>query len=161
MTIGIDLHLRVLALIAAVFCANSLSADTCAPDRVSVRTAGTAVDFNVELAATPEKRARGLMFREEMASDAGMLFVYEYPQRAVFWMKNTLIPLDMIFVDRAGTVRGVHAEAVPGDLTPIDGGRDVFAVLEINGGLAATHGIVPGSALRHPVFSGGPAIWPC
>ncbi len=101
------------------------------------------------------------MFRESLPRGAGMLFVYETPRRASFWMKNTLIPLDMIFVDQAGTVISVHHRAIPGDLTPIEGGTGIFAVLEINGGLAQRYGIAPGTQLRHPVFSAGPAIWPC
>ena len=90
-----------------------------------------------------------------------MLFVYERPQRAVFWMKNTFIPLDMIFTDKAGTVTRVHEGAIPGDLTPIEGGDSVYAVLEINAGLAERYAIRPGSQMRHEVFSQGPAIWPC
>ncbi len=76
-----------------------------------------------------------------MAKSAGMLFLYEQPQRAVFWMKNTLIPLDMIFADATGVVRHVHANAIPHDETGIDGGADILAILEINGGLAARLGI--------------------
>ena len=119
------------------------------------------VRFDVELALTPQDRSRGLMFREAMPSRAGMLFVYERPQAVSFWMKNTLIPLDMIFLDQTGTVTHVHQGAVPGDLTPIHGGDSVFAVLEINAGLAARYGITPGTQMRHKVFSQGPAIWPC
>ena len=72
---------------------------------------------------------QGLMFRESMPMSAGMLFVYEEPRRASFWMKNTLISLDMIFADATGTVRRVHEGAVPGDLTPIPGGADILFVL--------------------------------
>ena len=90
-----------------------------------------------------------------------MLFIYEEPQLLAFWMRNTLIPLDMIFVDRFGEVQKVHSNAVPLDETPIDGGRDVLAVLEINGGLAARLGIEPGTELRHPAFDQAEAAWPC
>jgi uncharacterized protein len=96
-----------------------------------------------------------------MATSAGMLFVYDKPQRASFWMKNTLIPLDMIFADPQGRVTAVHADAVPGDTTPIDGGMGVQLILEINGGLAARMGIVPGAELRHPAIAQGAAVWPC
>lgn len=116
--------------------------------------------FNVEVADDGEERAQGLMFREKMARSSGMLFIYPAPQRASFWMKNTLIPLDMIFTDGSGRVTRVHSNAVPGDLTPIDGGEGVVAVLEINGGLAARMGIAPGAELRHPSF-GDAAAWPC
>nr|WP_233352325.1 DUF192 domain-containing protein [Pseudogemmobacter humi] len=121
---------------------------------------GMRQSFIVELAETPEARARGLMHRESLAPDAGMLFVYETPRRAEFWMKDTLIALDMVFADPAGLVTHVHENAVPGDLTPIPGGEGVKFVLEINGGLARRAGIVPGSQLRHPVI-GKDALWPC
>ncbi len=133
----------------------------CRADQVELRGDWGQAQFSIELADTPQARGRGLMFRETLPRGAGMLFVYERPQRAAFWMKNTLIPLDMIFADRSGRVTRVHGGAVPGDLTPIDGGAGVFAVLEINGGLAARYGIAPGTVMRHPVFSGGPAAWPC
>ncbi len=90
-----------------------------------------------------------------------MLFVFDPPQRVAFWMKNTLIPLDMIFIDETGAVSSVHEGAIPGDLTPIEGGDSVFAVLEINAGLAARYGIKAGTQMRHEIFSQGPAIWPC
>ena len=78
--------------------------------------------FNVEVADDPKERERGLMFVTEMPFSAGMLFVYEEPRRAVFWMKNTLIPLDMIFMDPSGVVTHIHENAIPRDLTGIDGG---------------------------------------
>jgi hypothetical protein len=89
-----------------------------------------------------------------------MLFVYESPRRAQFWMKNTLIPLDMIFADATGTVTRIHSGAIPGDLTPIDGGEGVAFVLEINGGLAERLGLGPGAELRHPAIGPG-AAWSC
>ncbi len=88
-----------------------------------------------------------------------MLFVYEAPKRAQFWMKNTLIPLDMIFADSTGRVTRVHSDAVPQDETVIDGGEGVQYVLEINGGLAARLGIAPGALMRHPAIAG--AAWAC
>lgn len=133
----------------------------CRADAVDLRGDWGQIRFSVELADTPQERSRGLMFREHLPRGAGMLFVYERPRRATFWMKNTLIPLDMIFADRTGRVTRVHAGAVPGDLTAIDGGAGVFAVLEINGDLAQRYGIGPGTVMRHPVFAGGPAAWPC
>ena len=101
------------------------------------------------------------MFREKMATSAGMLFVFPKPKHAQFWMKNTLIPLDMIFADATGVVTRVQSNAVPKDLTPIDGGQDVAFVLEINGGLAKRMGIAAGSKMRHPAINQAEAIWPC
>ncbi|MFM1861703.1 MAG: DUF192 domain-containing protein [Gemmobacter sp.] len=133
----------------------------CRPDTVELRGPWGQARFAIELADDPAERARGLMFRESLPQSSGMLFVYEAPQRATFWMKNTLIPLDMVFLDPAGRVLGVHAMARPGDETIIDGGPGVLGVLEINGGLAARLGIAEGSELRHPAFAAGPAAWPC
>ncbi len=133
----------------------------CAPDVVDLRGPSGQQRFTVELADDGAERAQGLMFREKMASGAGMLFVYDAPQRASFWMKNTLIPLDMIFLDETGRVTRVHSNAIPGDTTPIDGGNDVRFVLEINGGLAQRMGITEGSELRHPSVPQDRAAWPC
>lgn len=117
--------------------------------------------FAIEIADTPRERSLGLMHRKSMARRAGMLFVYETPQPASFWMKNTLIELDMLFADKTGRITRIHHRAIPGDLTPVSGGQEVYAVLEINGGLARSYGITAGSVLQHPVFAQGPPAWPC
>ena len=147
------------AAIAACAAAQSVAA-ACSDAQVFLRGDWGQARFSVEVADDANERAQGLMFREHIASSAGMLFVYERPQPVSFWMRNTLIPLDMIFIDRAGVVKRVHSNAVPLDETPIPGGNDIFAVLEINGGLAEQMGIVVGSELRHPAF-GAEAAWPC
>ncbi len=136
-------------------------AAACSETAIDLRGPGGTQRFNIELADDGAERAQGLMFRDSMPSSAGMLFVYDAPQRASFWMKNTLIPLDMIFADETGRVTRVHANAVPGDTTPIDGGNDVRFVLEINGGLAKRLGIVPGAEMRHPSIPQDGAIWSC
>jgi len=115
--------------------------------------------FSVEVADDPGERAQGLMHRESMPVSAGMLFVYPRPREVRFWMRNTLIPLDMIFADGRGVVVKVHDSAVPGDLTSIPGGDQVQFVLEINGGMAGMLGISEGAELRHP--SVRRAAWPC
>ncbi|NJM83422.1 MAG: DUF192 domain-containing protein [Tabrizicola sp.] len=152
------------ALIAVTLCGMAEAAfaeAACAPERVDLRWQDGRESFSVELADEPAERSRGLMFRESMDLSAGMLFVYESPRRAQFWMKNTLIPLDMVFADATGLVTRVHANAVPGDETPIDGGANVLYVLEINAGLAAKLGIAPGAELRHPSIAPAMAVWPC
>jgi uncharacterized membrane protein (UPF0127 family) len=133
----------------------------CAPDRLDLRWDGGSESFAVEVADDVEERAQGLMFRTELAPASGMLFVYEAPRQVAFWMKNTLIPLDMVFADATGTVTRVHEGAVPGDLTPIDGGEGVQFVLEINAGLAGKLGIGPGTVLRHPAIPAASAAWSC
>lgn len=150
-------RLAVLAIVLG--CAGPVFAD-CDAGRVDLRGDWGMARFSVEVADDPNERSVGLMRRELMPRSAGMFFVYEQPQRAVFWMKNTLIPLDMIFMDETGVVTRVHENAVPLDLTGIEGGDGVQFVLEINGGLAGRLGISEGSELRHPSLGGG-AAWSC
>ena len=138
----------------------ALAAPPCTPGRVDIRWDGGGESFAVEVADDAVGRAQGLMFRESLDPGAGMLFVYDGPRRVSFWMKNTLIPLDMVFADGAGRVTAVHSMAQPLDETPIDGGEGVRFVLEINGGLAGRLGLAPGAELRHPAI-GPDAAWPC
>lgn len=135
-------------------------ADTCRQDTVYLRGDWGQARFSVDVADTEATRARGLMSRADLPTSSGMLFVYPTPREVGFWMKNTLIPLDMIFVGVDGVVRLVHHNAVPHDRTVIPGGDGVLAVLEINGGLARAMGISPGSEMRHPAF-GEYANWAC
>ncbi len=153
--------MRSLLIGICLLWAGQAAAEVCANDRVSLRGDWGQAEFSVEIVDTPETRARGLMYRQQMARRAGMLFIYETPRIASFWMKNTLIPLDMLFADKSGRITRVHHQAIPGDLTSIDGGANVYAVLEINGGLAKSYGIMTGSVMRHPAFANGPAAWPC
>ncbi len=152
--------LPVLAAFLFVLFASAAQA-ACRDGAVDLRGDWGSARFSVEIADTDETRAQGLMHREHLPRSAGMLFVYDQPTRAVFWMRNTLIPLDMIFIDPQGVVRHVHHEAIPHDETPIDGGGGVQMVLEINGGLARSLGIAPGSELRHPRLEQEHAAWPC
>jgi hypothetical protein len=103
--------------------------------------------FTVEVAATPEQQERGLMFRRTLPGDRGMIFPYEPAQEVAFWMKNTLIPLDIVFIRSDGTiVRIVNAE--PMDLTPLPSGEPITGVLEIRGGRAKELGIREGDIVR-------------
>lgn len=133
----------------------------CAPDSVELRGPGGVQRFSVEIADTEAERSMGLMFREKMPASAGMLFVYQQPKHAYFWMKNTPLPLDMVFADATGLVTAVHSNAVPLDETPIDGGPGVAVVLEINAGLAKRMGIAPGSVLRSAALDQSVAAWQC
>jgi uncharacterized protein len=147
--------------LAAFHPLTALAEASCSPARVDLRWPGGQESIAVEVADEPAERSRGLMFRDAMPLNEGMLFVYDAPRRPSFWMKNTLIPLDMIFADASGTVTRVHVNAVPQDLTGIDGGEGVQYVLEINGGLAAKLGIEAGAVLRHPAIPPATAAWPC
>ena len=134
---------------------------SCRDDRVDLRGPWGQARFTVEIADTDALRAQGLMHRERLARSAGMLFIYEAPTSPSFWMRNTLIPLDMLFVDPTGQVTRLHENAQPHDETPIPGGANVLMVLEINGGLSAMLGISEGSEMRHPRLDQDTALWPC
>nr|WP_321362431.1 DUF192 domain-containing protein [uncultured Hyphomonas sp.] len=108
--------------------------------------------FTVEIADDPEEITTGLMNRESMAPDAGMLFDFGQPREAAMWMKNTLIPLDMLFMDPDGKIIAIARGAVPGSLRTITPGVPVKSVLELNGGRAAELGIEPGDEVVHPIF---------
>lgn len=152
---------RTLAAAFAVVIAGApvTAVAACGPGQIDLRWQGGAARFTVEVADTEASRATGLMNRDKMSASAGMLFVYDSPRRAMFWMKNTLIPLDMVFADANGVVTAVHSDAVPQDTTTIDGGDGVKYVLEINGGLAARLGIAPGAEMRHAIIDA--PNWPC
>ena len=111
---------------------------------LTVQSSGGTHRFTVEVARTPEQQAQGLMHRQSLAPDRGMLFPYDPPQNASFWMKNTLIPLDLIFIRENGTVALISANTVPMSLDPIPSLEPVAAVLEIAGGRAAELGIAAG-----------------
>nr|WP_050770822.1 DUF192 domain-containing protein [Roseobacter sp. CCS2] len=132
----------------------------CADDKLTVQGDFGQATFSIDVADDPQERAQGLMFVEELPTLSGMLFVYERPQSVSFWMKNTLIPLDLIFAAPDGEILRIHENAIPGDLTPIPGGEGVQMVLEINGGLAARLGLSEGAVMQHPSF-GADAILPC
>ncbi|MBV7379366.1 DUF192 domain-containing protein [Maritimibacter dapengensis] len=154
--------MKRICAIAALALSLPLAAQAeCREDRVDIRGDFGSARFTVEIADDVEERAQGLMFRESLGASRGMLFLYESAGSPAFWMKNTLIPLDMIFVDPDGMVQHVHSEAVPGDLTGISGGTGVIAVLEIRGGMAEAIGIDAGDEMRHPFFDGENAAWSC
>jgi uncharacterized membrane protein (UPF0127 family) len=113
---------------------------------------GQDYSFDVEMATNNEDQARGLMYRTRLNSDAGMLFLFGDEDRRTFWMKDTLIPLDLIFIGRDGVINHIHHHAKPQDETRITSGKPALAVLEINGGLAGTLNIMEGDKVIHPAF---------
>ncbi len=108
--------------------------------------------FAVELAKTPEQLSFGLMFRRALPRDAGMLFDYARPQQVSMWMKNTRIPLDMLFIDKSGHIVHIRQRAVPGSLEVISSKVPVRGVLELNGGTVSRLGITRGDKVRHKIF---------
>ncbi|MGC2413004.1 MAG: DUF192 domain-containing protein [Stellaceae bacterium] len=147
---------RLLLLLLLVVAATPLRAQLAqfptAP--LTIVTATGPHKFTVELATTPAQMEQGLMFRQSLAPDAGMLFDFVTPSRAMMWMKNTLIPLDMLFVDAQGRIVNIHERAVPGSLDTIAAAAPVRAVIELNGGTAARLGIRPGDRVIFPIFAG-------
>ncbi|MCI4590091.1 DUF192 domain-containing protein [Sphingobium sp. BYY-5] len=114
---------------------------------VVIHTAKGARRFDVEVARTPLEQEKGLMFRKELAADGGMLFPMDPPRTASFWMKDTLIPLDMLFIHTDGTIAFLQANAQPYSRIPVSAGVPVAAVLELRGGRAAELGIGEGDRL--------------
>jgi hypothetical protein len=100
--------------------------------------------FSVEVAASEAQQERGLMFRATLAPDAGMIFPMSPPRYASFWMKNTIIPLDMIFIRPDGSIARIAAKTTPFSLLPVDSGEPVAAVLELAGGRSAALGLAEG-----------------
>lgn len=110
--------------------------------------------FDVELALTERQQAQGLMFRRSMPADAGMLFVSPREREITMWMKNTFIPLDMIFADSSGRIVSIAKRAVPQSLEVISSRRPAQYVLEVNGGVTDRLGIAAGDRLIHDLVAG-------
>lgn len=117
--------------------------------RLVLHTAKGDFPFAVEIADTDATRARGLMFRQTLAPDAGMLFDYHSEQVANFWMQNTFIPLDMVFIGADGLVKTIHVNARPQDTTTISSEVPVRFVFEIPGGRSVEIGLAPGDRMEH------------
>ena len=120
---------------------------------LTIKTATGTHTFSIEVAETPEQKARGLMFRRSLPDDRGMLFPYEPPQEATMWMKNTYISLDMIFIRKDGTVHRIETATEPFSEAVIASRGDVSAVLELRAGMAGKIGLKPGDHIRHRLFA--------
>lgn len=121
-------------------------------DLVVETAAGGRHRFRVWIADTEPRQRQGLMFVRDLPPDQGMLFVNRPPRPASFWMKNTYIPLDLLFVDTRGKVLHIFERATPLSLEPMGIEAPVRAVLEIKGGESARRGIRTGDLVRHPAF---------
>jgi uncharacterized membrane protein (UPF0127 family) len=122
---------------------------------VTVATETSVTLFTVEMADTPEMQQRGLMFRQRLPEDRGMLFDFGEPRRVAMWMKNTLISLDMIFIRADGTVAGIAKRTKPGSLDTLGVVEPIKAVLEVAGGVSDKIGLQPGDTVYHRIFSNG------
>jgi uncharacterized protein len=121
-------------------------------ERLEIATASGRQVFQVEVMRTPEEKSKGLMFRQYLPEDRAMLFDFQREEAVSMWMRNTYIPLDMLFIKQDGTLHHVHARAQPLDETAISSSGSVRYVLEINGGLAAKLGIKPGDKVAHQLI---------
>ena len=132
-----------------------LPLSACADDsRLVVHSGETAHQFTVEVVDNEQDRAQGLMFRTELAPDAGMLFDFNEARPVSFWMRNTFIPLDMIFIRTDGTIANIHVNARPQDPTSIPSDGPVEFVLEIPGGRSVELGIAAGDTVEHARITG-------
>ena len=120
---------------------------------LSVLSGGHHYKFTVEIAETYDQRARGLMFRKEMADHNGMLFFFEENRVVTMWMKNTYIPLDIIFIDQRGIIVHIAKSTVPHSLDVISSHEPVISVLELNAGVTNSLDIHVGDKVEHPFFA--------
>ena len=141
---------RALAAAAAIAVV-SLPLAACSDEsKLTIHSASGDHAFNIEVVDTAESRAQGLMYRQELADDAGMLFDFLGEQKVSFWMRNTFIPLDMLFITADGVVKNIHVNARPHDPTGIPSDGPVQFVLEIPGGRSVELGIEAGDTVTHP-----------
>jgi uncharacterized membrane protein (UPF0127 family) len=120
---------------------------------LEIATANGVHTFAVEFVANDADRAKGLMFRTELPEGRGMLFDFDREQEIAMWMKNTFIPLDMIFIKGDGTIRRIAENTTPQSLATIPSGGPVRGVLEVIAGTARKFGIKPGDRVAHPIFA--------
>ncbi|MDX1483970.1 MAG: DUF192 domain-containing protein [Alphaproteobacteria bacterium] len=146
----------MLFSLCGLFASPLAALESFAVSKLGIASGGKTHSFTVELALTPAQRAQGLMWRRRIPADGGMLFLYPTDRVIQMWMKNTLIPLDMLFIDRAGLIVRVKQRAVPGSLAPISSGLRARAVLELRGGTAARLGLKTGDRVLHRAFGTRP-----
>ncbi len=151
---AVSLLVLFLALLQPV-AAPGLAAQLSKIEPVTVATDGDAHMFTVEIADTDELRARGLMFRQRLPEDRGMLFDFGSPRPVSMWMKNTYIPLDMLFIREDGTIAYIAENTVPKSLDTVGVSEPVLAVLELAGGTSKKLGIRAGDMVYHRLFKTG------
>jgi len=149
-----QLERRAVLAVLAVCCLllAILPAGAFEKSKLVVETESGAHPFDVEMAVTPAERGRGLMFRQEMADDAGMLFDFGVDAEASMWMQNTFISLDMVFIEADGTVHRIARNTTPFSTDIVSSKGPVRAVLELNAGMARKLGLKRGDTVRHEMF---------
>ena len=158
-TFRISIFLLLLGVMVTAF---TPAFAACSNNFIEIKGENRSSRFKVEIADTPELRQKGLMFREYLATTHGMLFIFDTPDKVGFWMKNTPIPLDIIFINANGHIARIARQTEPYSLDLIEGGSDsIQYVLEINGNAAQQFGIREGDSTRHPRFNQELSVWPC
>jgi uncharacterized protein len=145
---------RSLMMAAAFFCFALAGAYAADESTLEIVTKNGVHVFTVEMAQTDEERQKGLMFRKELPEGKGMLFDFKPDQDVAMWMRNTYIPLDMLFINADGTIRRIAENTEPLSEKTITSGGPVRGVLEVIGGTAKKLGIAAGDKVAHPLFSG-------
>ena len=145
--------MRLLVIVSLFLMYNLGEVSASMKSELSIITSnGSKHNFLVEVARTEEEKKIGLMFRKTLAKNAGMLFLYKREALRLMWMKNTFIPLDILFIDKKGVIKRVVKRTTPHSLATISSRQSVLAVLELRGGITSSLEIKKGDRIEHPVF---------
>ena len=145
--------MRLFVIVSLFLIYNLCEVSASVKSELSIITSnGSRSNFLVEVARTEEEKKIGLMFRKTLAQNAGMLFLYKREAIRLMWMKNTFIPLDILFIDKKGVIKRVVKRTVPHSLATISSRQSVLAVLELRGGITSSLDIKKGDRIEHPAF---------
>lgn len=145
--------MRLLVIVSLFLMYNLGEVSASMKSELSIITSnGSKHNFLVEVARTEEEKKIGLMFRKTLSKNAGMLFLYKREALRLMWMKNTFIPLDILFIDKKGVIKRVVKRTIPHSLATISSRKSVLAVLELRGGITSSLEIKKGDRIEHPAF---------
>ena len=145
--------MRLVVIVSLFLMYNLCEVSASVKSELSIITSnGSKHNFLVEVAKTEEEKKIGLMFRKTLAKNAGMLFLYKREALRLMWMKNTFIPLDILFIDKDGVIQRVVKRTIPHSLATISSRQSVLAVLELRGGITSSLEIKKGDRIEHPAF---------
>ena len=145
--------MRLVVIVSLFLVYNLCEVSASVKSELSIITSnGSKHNFLVEVAITEEEKKIGLMFRRTLAKNAGMLFLYKREALRLMWMKNTFIPLDILFIDKKGVIKRVVKRTIPHSLATISSRQSVLAVLELRGGITSSLEIKKGDRIEHPAF---------
>ena len=145
--------MRLVVIVSLFLMYNLCEVSASVKSELSIITSnGSKHNFLVEVAGTEEEKKIGLMFRKTLAKNGGMLFLYKREALRLMWMKNTFIPLDILFIDKKGVIKRVVKRTIPHSLATISSRQSVLAVLELRGGITSSLEIKKGDRIEHPAF---------